>query len=166
MKRLPISLQVLAVLFILVGLVAVARTITDWAYPHRAMPHVRVDVVNVLVGLGLLRRRNWCRILALVWLWLGVVGIGLYLTWFTFAASHPYYSGPVPGWYPNPDLVFEACLAGFGALCLWGIGVLNKPHVKECFPSSTSTNLGHPPDGPAATLRGNPDASAGRPPQG
>jgi len=142
MKRPPISLHVLAGLFILVGLLAVARTIADCCSRPPVRADLQGDVVCLLIGLGLIRRRQVWRIVGLVWLWIIVLALGVYLAWVAFGALPPYFPRHVPGWYVNPDLAVGVTIAAFEALCLWGIGVLNKPHVKACFLTSAPANHG------------------------
>jgi hypothetical protein len=160
MKRLPTSVYVVAGLFLLEGLWAVARSIARWA---DRKPDVPLGIICIFIGLGLLWRRSGWRRFAVGWSWLWVVVTGACLTWFVFSGRHAQYSGPVAGWLPKPDIVLAGYLGCFCVLSLWATCVLTRPHVKECFGTGASANAGGASNGGPAEPPGNSGASEGPP---
>lgn len=124
--RLPRALLAVAILFILEGIHAIYRTASGWSAGHGSLP---LDVISILVGLGLLRRRKRWWSFAVAWLWFAVVSMMAYLTWFVFSGRPATIAGPAPAWLPPADTLLAGYSAGLCLLSLWGISVLTSRNV-------------------------------------
>ncbi len=138
-SRIPISLYVVATLFIISGMHGVFQTVQKWKAGHLRIP---VDALNLFVGIGLLRRRRGWRNCAL---WL--IGLALavtipYLTWFLFSDRHASYPTPVPDWMPSADLAAILYLLAFIACEAWSLYVLTRRDVAALFTASHERSEG------------------------
>ncbi len=71
-RRIPVSLTVVAVLFILGGIHAVIEVVVSLAHSHL---NINFGVLGLFIGPGLLALRRGWRTCALVFLWIAMIGI-------------------------------------------------------------------------------------------
>jgi hypothetical protein len=135
--RLPRSLLVVAILFILEGAFAIYRTATQWSAGHTIIP---LDVISIFIGIGLLRGRNPWRRFAVGWLCFCVVLMLAYLTWFVFSDRHATVTGSVPAWLPNPDTILAGYFAVACLLGLLGICILTSRQVVSFYEEKSATS--------------------------
>lgn len=121
MKRLPMSVQIVAGLLVLEGLWAIVRSVIQWNHRQPGMLDVPVDAMNLFIGVGLFRRSARWRSFAVGWLWLGIVFAAGCLALVVFSGRS------------SSDIVLAGYFAGFCVFSLYALFVLTRPHVMECF---------------------------------
>ena len=124
MKRLPMSVQIVAGLLVLEGLWAIVRSVIQWNHRQPGMLDVPVDAMNLFIGVGLFRRSARWRSFAVGWLCLGLYLRPGCLTLVVFSGRS------------SSDIVLGAYFAGFCVFSLYAVFVLTRSHVMECFGSS------------------------------
>lgn len=127
----PVALRIVAVLFLFAGavsLVQVGIALSD----HRILPHA--GVLNLLIGLGLLRRSQGWRTCALVVLWIALIIALPYATLRTITEVNTIEFRYL-GWpfrYPSKLAEFLS-LAGSTTIFIWKLRVLTRPDVRALF---------------------------------
>lgn len=134
-RQLPISLKVVAILFILEGIYAVIETIIAYTLGQIS---INFMVLGLFIGPGLLALRSGWRTCALVFLWFGLIVL-LILAVDLFCHSGPLdftvvrqKIGKVPKEFGIVALVFAFCLI------FWEYRVLTCPQVRRLFGVATN----------------------------
>jgi hypothetical protein len=125
------SLTFVACCFLAFGLGALVMSIIG---VYRGTGGVNLGALNLLVGLGLLRRDPYWRRWALVACWLGIAGTAILIPYLvlgsTWAVKATIYGRPV-GQLPR-IYVFAFVLANL-AITMWELWVLRDPSVRALF---------------------------------
>lgn len=134
-RRLPVSLRLVAYLFLLVGTAASAGTAVELlTHPVSLSP----AVLGLPIGVGLLRLRGGWRLCALIYVWACVLSSAAAALLFllnaapqmTWLLGRPV--GPVERWVGLP-------IAGFAmAVATWQLQVLRSPSVGALFVEGAS----------------------------
>jgi len=129
---LPWALMLVAALFILPGCLA-AFGIAQGVPRHNY--NVNFGVLTIAIGVGLLRRRRWWRLMALAWLWMifafTIVLCGLVVINQVSNAAVNISGRTITG--PARIWIALLMLAPLVALCGWMWRVLVRPDVKGLF---------------------------------
>ncbi len=112
LKNIPVSLKVVAWLFIIWGIYSVIRVVV--VFNHGAI-YVNLGVLGLFIGPGLLKLRPAWRTCALVFLWIGLIAISIAIL---ASLSRP------------GTLVL--CVVYF-LLVLWQYSVLTRPEIRALF---------------------------------
>ena len=125
----PFALKVVAWLFILMGIFAVIQIVAMLMHNH---VDLNFGVLGLWIGPGLLRHRRGWRTCALVFLWIGLIGIPLFMLLSLGRSSLDFKVFGIPmGRIPT---VLGLCLvAPFFFLILWQYRVLINPHIRRLF---------------------------------
>ena len=129
-RRIPVSLTVVAVLFILGGIYAVIEVVVCLAHNHI---NIHFGVLGLFIGPGLLGLRRGWRTCALVFLWIAMIGIPI------IAILMVGHSGPLDVkvfgqkvGYASKE--FGLVIAGMlFLLSLWQYRVLTRADVRVLF---------------------------------
>ena len=129
-RRIPVSLTVVAVLFILGGISAVIEVLVSLAHSHI---NINFGVLGLFIGPGLLALRRGWRTCALVFLWIAMIGIPI------IAILMLGHSGPLDfkvfgqkvGYIPK-ELGFAIAFILF-LLSFWEYRVLTRGDVRRLF---------------------------------
>ncbi len=129
-RRIPVSLTVVAVLFILGGIHAVIEVVVSLAHGEI---NINFGVLGLFIGPGLLALRRGWRTCALVFLWIAMIGIPI------VAILMLGHSGPLDfnvfgqkvGHAPK-ELGLAIAVIVF-LLCFWQYRVLTRRDVRRLF---------------------------------
>jgi hypothetical protein len=129
--RVPTALAIVGVLFILSGLNSILMIGWQLVFGHRF--NIDLGVINLWVGLGLLRAKARWRLVALVMLWVGfaiAVGGLAYVVFGSPTAEATFFTLPL-GIAARP-IVIAFLVASF-AVMVWQYRVLQRPDVRVLF---------------------------------
>jgi hypothetical protein len=129
-RQLPVSLKVVAVLFILSGINAIIEIIVALA---NGTININFGVLGIFIGIGIFRLRRGWRTCGLVFLWIALIAIPI-LTVLMFSVSGQLdfnVFGQKAG-YIRKELAF-VIMAFIFLLCLWQYRVLVRPDVRQLF---------------------------------
>lgn len=128
--NLPTSLIVVAVLFILFGVLSVFEVLI--ALLHGRIS-INLGVLNLFVGLGLLRLSRGWRTCGLVFLWIALIGLPLFAL-LILATARPLdlslFGRKIGHAHDGLGLLVAAAMF---ALVLWEYRVLTRPDVRRLF---------------------------------
>jgi hypothetical protein len=71
-SRIPVALKMVAILFIVAGVLAIVEIVIALMRNHL---NINLGVLNLFIGLGLLRLSRGWRTCALVFLWIAIIGL-------------------------------------------------------------------------------------------
>jgi hypothetical protein len=129
-RRVPISLKIVAALFIFGGISALIEVIV--AFMHRSL-NINFGILGLFIGPGLLALRPGWRTCALILIWIGLIAFPLFAV--LVLAYHPPLNislfGQDIGKAPPEAGLFAAAVAF--ALTLWSYWVLVRPDVRRLF---------------------------------
>ena len=128
--KLPASLVVVAVLFIIGGVSSVIEVLLSLMNGHI---NINFGVLGLFIGPGLLRLRRGWRTCALVFIWLGLIFapiVALLVLTTNGQANFNVFGQRVGG---IPDVLALAIVAVVFAIVLWEYRVLTRPDVRELF---------------------------------
>ena len=126
----PVSLKIVAGLFILIGICAAIETVISLMHNSA---NINFGVLGFLIGPGLLRfSRDW-RTCALFFLWIVLIGVPVFalLLMVQHAPLDLKVFGQKVGEAPK-ELGLGAALVGF-LLALWQYRVLTRPDIRKLF---------------------------------
>lgn len=129
-RNLPLSLVIVALLFILGGISAVIEVVLALMNDHL---NINFGVLGIPIGIGLLRLRRGWRALALVFIWIGLIAcpiIGGLFLWNSGPLDFTVF-GQKNG---NVPKVFGVALVvGFFVFLVWEYRVLTRRDVRRLF---------------------------------
>lgn len=127
----PTSLLIVASIFIALGLGAIATSAIGIS---RGTGGVSLNALNLLIGIGLLRRDPYWRRWAVVACWLGIIVTGVLLALIVFGTpsklSATLYGLPLNRM--SPTYAFLFALASL-AVPVWQLWILQRPSVRALF---------------------------------
>lgn len=129
-QHIPLSLRIVAILFILAGVHSVIQVIVDLIHSKVS---INLGVLGLFIGPGLLALRPGWRTCALVFIWIAMIGIPI-STVLMLSSSAPLtvsVFGQKLGHAPR-ELGIVAALAFF-SLSVWQYRVLTEPSVRKLF---------------------------------
>jgi hypothetical protein len=129
-KQAPAALKVVAVLFIISGVLAVLEILVSLTRNHI---NFNFGVLGIFIGLGLLRFRRGWRTCALVFIWLMLIFIPVFGI-MVLAGTRPIHLklfGQQMG-YASATFAFFVATVLF-ALAVWQYRVLTRPDVVQLF---------------------------------
>ena len=128
--KIPLSLKIVAYLFLLGGIWAAVEIVAKLA---RGIIFINLGILSIPICWGLLNRRNGWRICGLVFIWIGLIGIPIIFLLSLFASGQGHFEvfgmrvGRLPVW-----VISVVCVPIF-LLALWEYHVLVRPSVKALF---------------------------------
>ncbi len=129
-RKLPTVLIVVAILFIIAG---VSSAIDMLATLFRGGVKIDFGILNLFVGIGLLKLSRGWRTCGLAFLWIGLIGIPLVAVLFLLSAHRltlNLFGVPIGYASPLVGIVFAAAIF---ALFLWQYRVLTRPYIRQLF---------------------------------
>lgn len=129
-KSIPVSLTIVAILFILGGISAAIEIAVSLVHNHL---NLNFGVLGIFIGPGLLKLSRGWRTCALIFTWIALIGIPIIALLFITARGPLDFKifGQVVG-HTSKDL--GLLMAGIiFAVALWQYHVLTRPDVKELF---------------------------------
>ena len=126
----PISLRIVAALFILGGISSIIDVIVSLA--QRTLP-LNFGVLGLFVGIGLLRFSRAWRTCALVFLWLAFIVLPLVALVFLFVAGSVNYTIFWQKIGSGSRAIGVALAALVFAVALWQYRVLTRPDIRKLF---------------------------------
>lgn len=126
----PLSLKIVAVLFIISGIFSVIEVVV--ALMHGGI-NINFGVLCLFVGPGLLRLHRGWRTCALVFLWLGLIVAPIVFVLGLSGKVPAYFSvfgvniARIPGWWASVAAI------PFFLLMLWQYRVLTRPDIRRLF---------------------------------
>lgn len=126
----PLALTIVAVVFLLGGVLSLIETITSLKFGHIS---INFGVIGIFIGVGLFRLRRGWRTCALVFIWIGLVGLPI--VGFQFL----HYSGPLNFGIYGRELGSFTKEIGLAVIMisflftLWQFRVLTRPDVRSLF---------------------------------
>ena len=129
-RRIPVSLTVVAVLFIFGGICAVIEVVVGLAHQRVS---INFGVLGLFIGPGLLALRRGWRTCALVFLWIAMIGVPIVAILFLGVSGPLDFGvfGQKVGHTPKELGVAVAFL--FFLLCFWEYRVLTRGDVRRLF---------------------------------
>jgi hypothetical protein len=129
-RQLPTSLTVVAVLFIIGGVLAVLDIIASLTQ-HRI--EFNFGVLGFFIGPGLLRLSRGWRTCALVFTWIGLIVTPIFLLALFDAPGPLFFTflGTPAGTVPK--MLWMVFIVSMFLLCLWQYRVLTREDVRELF---------------------------------
>jgi hypothetical protein len=135
----PTSLIVVACIFIAVGLTGLATSLMGLYRGTGGAAFSILDLLNLVVGLGLLRRDPYWHRAALVVCWLRIVVTGIPLTYLVLGSpwmrSTTLFGQPL---YQIPRAYVLAFVLANLTITVWALRVLRHPTVRGLFASQAS----------------------------
>jgi hypothetical protein len=128
----PISLRIVAVLFVLAGIFAVIEVIVSLMYSHISL---NLSVLCLWIGPGLLRHDRTWRTWALVFLWIGLIFIPLFCMIALGRDTVDFKLFGIPAGQIPAAYGIVGAIAIF-LLTLWQYRVLTRPDIRQLFVSS------------------------------
>ncbi len=129
-RKLPTSLIVVAVLFIVGGVFAAIEVVVSLM--HREI-NINFGVLGSFIGPGLLRLSRGWRTCALVFIWIALIGVAL-MALLILAANHPLdfnvFGQKVGHASKAMGVIISAIVF---AVALWEYRVLTRPDVRQIF---------------------------------
>lgn len=129
-KSIPVSLTVVAILFIVAGVSVAIEMVVSLMHGHL---NLNLGVLGIFIGLGLLRLSRGWRTCALVFIWIALIGTPIIALVFIIVRGPLDFSifGQVVG-HTTKEL--GLLMAGIlFAVSLWQYHVLTRPDVKKLF---------------------------------
>jgi hypothetical protein len=129
-RRIPASLKVVAILFILGGICSVIEVLVSLMYSHI---NINFGVLGLFIGPGLLALRRGWRTCALVFVWIALIFIPIF-TIFMLGHSGPLdfkVFGQKVG-HASKELGLATAAILF-LLSIWQYRVLTRPDVRRLF---------------------------------
>jgi len=131
-KDIPIPLKIVAILFIIVGTVAVIDVVVSLLHNHI---DINFGVLGLFIGLGLLALRPGWRICALVWLWIAMVGVPI-VTLIMMTQSGPLDFNVLGQKVGNVSKELGLIVPAIAfTLAVWQYRVLKRPDIQRLFRS-------------------------------
>jgi hypothetical protein len=127
--RLPLSLRLVACLTILLGIGSAVDVVVDL---FRGTLSINLGVLQIPAGIGLFRLSRGWRTFALVFIWLGIIGVGLVALTFAMGGTAKIMFLPRPLMDYSRELTLASHVVWLGLL-LWELRVLTTPRVKRLF---------------------------------
>jgi len=128
--KLPVSLKIVAVLFILSGIGAAIEVLASLM---RGGINVNLGVLGIFVGIGLFNLKAGWRTCGLVFLWFGMILIPVVGLLAIVGSGQAHYNvfGIKGGSVPMPVALGVAVF--FFCIVLWQYRVLTRPDIRELF---------------------------------
>ena len=126
----PLSLKIVAALFILGGISSIIDVIVDLT---RGTLPLNFGVLGLFVGIGLLRFSRAWRTCALVFLWIALIGLPLVALVFLFLAGSVNYTIFWQKIGPGSRPIAVALAALLFAVTVWQYRVLTRPDTRKLF---------------------------------
>lgn len=126
----PLSLKIVAALFILGGISSIVDVITSLTQGNL---NLNLGVLGLLVGIGLLRFSRGWRTCALVFLWIALIGLPLVALVFLFLAGAVNYTIFWQNMGGGSRWLGVALAAVLFVVVLWQYRVLTRPDIRNLF---------------------------------